>query len=78
MTDVTKFYIEQLSNQYKKMQLSKKELCEVLGISLTSLDTLINKNQLPIRHKRIGNSQKARYIFPLLEVANYLAFESAT
>ena len=78
MTDITRFYIEQLTKKYDKVQLTRKELSEVLGISLTSLETLINKDQLPIRYRRIGNSQKARYIFPLLEVANYLAFESAT
>ena len=76
MTDNTRYYVKSLEQKYKKPQLSRKELVEVLDISLTSLDSLISKNQLPIRYKRIGKSQKARYIFPIIEVANYLAFES--
>ena len=74
MTTV-ELYVDILLKKYKKTQLTRKELSEVLEISLSSLDTLIQKEQLPIRYKRIGNSQKARYIFPILEIANFLAFE---
>lgn len=73
----TQYYINLLYKKYDKTQLTRKQLADVLEISLTSLENLMSKNQLPIRHKRIGNSQKARYIFPILEVANYLAFETA-
>lgn len=70
-------YVDFLFKKYNKTQLTRKEIAEVLEISLTSLDTLINNNTLPIRYRRIGNSQKARYIFPILEVANFLSFEDA-
>jgi hypothetical protein len=73
----TEVYVNLLFQKYNKTQLTRKELASVLEISLTSLDSLIANNTLPIRYKRIGNSQKARYIFPLLEVANYLAFVDA-
>ncbi|WP_418641137.1 pyocin activator PrtN family protein [Sulfurimonas sp. ST-27] len=73
----TEQYMNLLYKKYNKMQLTRKEVAEVLEISLTSLDTLITNNTLPIRYRRIGNSQKARYIFPILEVANFLAFEDA-
>ena len=73
----TEVYMNLLFKKYNKTQLTRKEIAEVLEISLTSLDTLISNNTLPIRYKRIGNSQKARYIFPILEVANFLAFEEA-
>ncbi|MEN4046335.1 hypothetical protein [Sulfurimonas sp. NWX367] len=71
----TEQYMNLLYKKYNKTQLTRKEVAEVLEISLTSLDTLISNKTLPIRFKRIGSSQKARYIFPILEVANFLAFE---
>lgn len=70
----TELYVDLLYKKYNKTQLTRKEIAEVLEISLSSLDTLIANNSLPIRFKRIGISQKARYIFPILEVANFLAF----
>ena len=73
----TEIYVDFLFKKYNKTQLTRKEIAEVLEISLSSLDTLIANDTLPIRFKRIGNSQKARYIFPILEVANFLAFEQA-
>jgi len=77
MTNAVKSYVSMLFSKYNKTQLNRKETAEILGISLSSLETLINKDQLPIRYKRIGNTQKARYIFPILEIANFLAFEAA-
>ena len=73
----TEFYVDLLYEKYNKTQLTRKEITEVLEISLTSLDNLIATNSLPIRFRRIGNSQKARYIFPILEIASFLAFEDA-
>ena len=73
----TELYVDLLYKKYNKTQLTRKEIAEVLEISLSSLDTLIANNSLPIRFIRIGNSQKARYIFPILEVANFLAFVDA-
>ena len=73
----TQIYVDFLFKKYNKTQLTRKEIADVLEISLSSLDTLIANNTLPIKFKRIGNSQKARYIFPILEVANFLAFEDA-
>ncbi len=71
----TEFYVDLLYGKYNKTQLTRKEIAEVLEISLTSLDNLIATNSLPIRFRRIGNSQKARYIFPILEIVNFLAFK---
>ena len=73
----TEVYIDLLYKKYDKTQLTRKEVAEVLEISTSSLDTLIASNTLPVRYRRIGNSQKARYIFPILEIANFLAFQDA-
>lgn len=66
-------YIDMLFSKYHKTSLTRKELANELNISLTSLENLIYMNGLPIRYKRVGNSQKAKYLFPLIEVANYLS-----
>jgi len=74
----TEVYIDLLYKKYDKTQLTRKEVASVLEISLPTLDALISTNNLPIQYRRIGNSQKARYIFPILEIANFLAFQDAT
>ncbi len=76
MTNV-ELYTDLLFRKFNKAQLTRKEMASVLEISLTSLDTLISKGHLPVRYLRIGKSQNARYVFPLLEVANFLAFTKA-
>lgn len=75
MTTV-QFYINYLTKKYNVVNLSRKELAAELGISLTTLMTVINDGQLPIRYIRLGLTQKARYLFPIVEVAHYLAFEN--
>lgn len=76
MTTV-QIYTDLLFKKFEKTQLNRKEMASVLEVSLSSLDKLISNNNLPIRYQRIGNSQKARYVFPLIEVANFLAFKEA-
>lgn len=76
MTTV-QIYIDMLFKKYNKTQLTRNEVAEVLEISLASLKILISNDTLPIRYKRIGSSQKARYVFPIVEIANFLAFQSA-
>ena len=69
-------YIQLLYSKYEKMNLTRKELAFELGISVSSLEKLIAEDRLPIRYKRLGSTQKARYVFPLLEVARFLSFEN--
>lgn len=58
--------------KYNKLTLTRKELADELSISLSSLDNLLQNNQLPIRYLRLGESQKAKYAFPIQEVSNFL------
>ena len=74
MNDTTREYLNLLTKKYNKVALSRKEIAEVLNISLSSVESLLTKEQMPIRYKRVGKSQKAKYAFPIIEVANYLAF----
>jgi hypothetical protein len=74
MNSTVQLYIDLLFRKYSKTQLTRQELADTLEISVSSLENLILKGGLPIRYKRIGISQKARYVFPIIEVANFLAF----
>jgi len=67
-------YDEMLFNKYQKTTLTRKEVSQELSISLSTLERSINDGSLPIRFKRIGNSTKAKYIFPIKSVADYLDF----
>ena len=67
-------YDEMLFKKYNSTTLNKKQVANELGISISTLDRAINNDQLPIRNKRIGDSLKARYVFPLKEIAAYLDF----
>ena len=67
-------YDEILFNKYQKTTLTRKELSQELSISLSTLERSLNDGSLPIRFKRIGDSSKARYVFPLKAVADYLDF----
>ena len=67
-------YDEMLFNKYQKTTLTRKEVSQELSISLSTLERSINDGSLPIRFKRIGNSTKAKYVFPIKSVADYLDF----
>lgn len=63
-----------LMGKYNKLTLTREELSKELSISVSYLDKLVGSNQLPIRHHRLGNSQRAKYAFSLKDVADYLNF----
>ncbi len=67
-------YDEMLFTKYNKITLNRKEVAQELSISLSTLERNLNENTLPLKFKRIGNGPKARYIFPLKAVADYLDY----
>lgn len=69
-------YDEMLFNKYQKTTLTRKEVSIELSISLSTLERSLNDGTLPIRFKRIGNSQKSRYVFPIKSISDYLEFVS--
>jgi hypothetical protein len=56
------------------MTLSRKEVAYELSMSPTGLDNLLRDKKLPIRHKRLGDSQKAKYMFSLADTAKYIDY----
>ncbi len=67
-------YDEMLFSKYNKTTLTKKEVANELNISISTLDRALKADELPIPFKRVGDSGKARYIFPIKSVADYLDF----
>ncbi|QFR43160.1 helix-turn-helix transcriptional regulator [Sulfurimonas xiamenensis] len=47
--------------------LTKNNLAEVLGVSLSTIDRRLKEKKLPL-HKKIGN----RVLFPVSSVANFI------
>ena len=74
---IKNYYVELLVSKYKKTTLTRIELAKELNVSVSTLERLIEKDMLEIRYKRFGNSQKAKYLFPVVEVANYLSFQAS-
>lgn len=74
---IKNYYVELLVSKYKKTTLTRVELAKELNVSVSTLERLIEKDMLEIRYKRFGNSQKAKYLFPVVEVANYLSFQAS-
>ena len=67
-------YDEMLFNKYNRTTLNRKEVAQELAISLSTLERHLNEGTLPIRFKRIGNGPKAKYVFPIKAVSDYLEF----
>lgn len=74
---IKNYYVELLVSKYKKTTLTRIELAKELNVSVSTLERLIEKDMLEIRYKRFGKSQKAKYLFPVVEVANYLSFQAS-
>jgi len=67
-------YDEMLFNKYQKTTLTRKEVAQELSISLSTLERSLNDGSLSIRFKRLGTSQKSRYVFPIKSISDYLNF----
>ena len=67
-------YDEMLFNKYQKVTLNRKEVSQELSISLSTLERHLNDGTLPIRYKRVGNGPKAKYVFGIKSVSDYLDF----
>lgn len=65
-------YVDILYRKYNRLVISREELSEELYLSVSTIERLINQRNLPIGYKREGTGKKAKYIFPIQEVANYL------
>ena len=70
--DDKKLYVDYLLKKYDKLGLNRKETAKEIGISLSQLDKLLRAGVGLPNYKRLGRSQKARIVFPINEIADFL------
>jgi len=64
-------YMKLLFEKYGKLAITKKELCQVLGISLRTLNARISQNMGIPAYKK-GKGRNSKIMFPIAEVAKYM------
>ena len=64
---------EDLNNRYQKSTLTKKELSNELGISVSSINTYIGKGEGIPEYIKVGNAKNGTVLFPLVNVVDYLS-----
>ncbi len=68
MTDTFQYLVE----KYNRVGLSRNELGNELTISISTIDRLLKQGIGLPSYKRIGNGVRARIVFPVGEVAEFL------
>lgn len=64
---------DELSERYKKATLTKKELANEINLSTYSIDKYMAKGYGLPNYKKLGNAKNGSVIFPIIEVAKFLA-----
>ena len=71
--DTTERIEEYLLNKYNKSVINKKEYANENGISVSTVDSHIAKNEGVAKYIKLGNSKNAKILFPIIEVAKFLS-----
>lgn len=67
-------FVKDLKKQYKKTALNIQELADELGVSVNTVRLGIKQGKGMPRYKKIGGGkERQRVIFPIIEVAKFLA-----
>lgn len=76
MEEEIKAIYQGLNDKYKKLALTKKELSQELGISVSSINYYLSKGINLPRYKKFDGKGMGGYggkvLFPLTEIAKYL------
>jgi hypothetical protein len=74
MNEITEKIYQELKKKYKRSVITKKELAQELGCTISTIDkNMQNKSKnLPL-YKKISDKGNGRVIFPIQEVAIFLA-----
>ena len=64
---------EDLNNRYKKSTLTKQELANELGMSVSSINTYIGKGEGIPEYIKVGNAKNGKVLFPVVNVVSYLS-----
>ena len=70
--------IEMLEKKYKVFMLTKKQLSEVMGLSLSTIDNMLTKDtsKLPT-YVKLGEGKKSSIRFGVIDVAKFLVRKDA-
>ena len=68
-------YYESIFATYKTLTLNKAQVCEILRMSQSSLNRKLAGNDLESipKFRRLGNTPKSPYVWPIHSVAEFLA-----
>lgn len=64
---------QDLNNRYNKTTLTKKELANELGMSVSSINTYIGKGEGVPEYIKVGNAKNGKVLFPVVNVVSYLS-----
>lgn len=77
MDERTQLIYQALNQKYKKQALDKKELSQELGISVSTINYYLSRGISLPDYKKLGGKivggNGGRVLFPISEVARYLA-----
>ena len=73
MNDQAKTILEELRERYGKATLSKREMANELGVSMSTLDLYISKGYGIPNYKKLGKAKNAKMVFSIVDVAKFLA-----
>lgn len=65
--------LQSLQERYGKGALSKQELAHELGLGLSTVSKFMSDGIGLPNYKKIGTAKNSRVIFPLINVAEFLA-----
>lgn len=64
---------EDLTTRYKKSTLTKKELSQELGVSVSSINSYIVKGEGIPEYVKVGTGKNGKVLFPIVNVVDYLS-----
>jgi len=73
MTTKTKIIYDDLKARYKKSVLSKAEMANELGVSISSIDKYMAHCLGVPPYKKLGKAKNAKVVFNIIDVAEFLA-----
>ena len=63
----------ELNKRYKKATLTKKELANELGVSVSSINSYIVKGTGIPEYIKVGTGKNGKVLFPVVNVVDYLS-----
>lgn len=69
----TQVIYESLRDTYKKLGLTKQELASELGLGLSTVSKMMADGMGLPHFKKLGTAKNSRVIFPIVDVAEFLA-----